>query len=46
MKSQHDFSKAPQADIPRSNFNRSFGHKTTFDAGNLVPVFADEALPG
>lgn len=40
------FSKVPQADIPRSSFDRSFQHKTTFDAGYLVPVFVDEALPG
>lgn len=44
--SQHSFSKVPQADIPRSSFNRSFGHKTTLDAGYLVPIFVDEALPG
>ena len=43
---KHDFSKAPQANIPRSSFNRSCGHKTTFDAGYLIPVFIDEALPG
>ena len=42
----HDFSKVPQADIPRSSFNRSHGLKTTFDAGYLVPIFVDEALPG
>ena len=43
---KHEFSKAPTADIPRSSFNRSHGHKTTFDAGLLIPVFVDEALPG
>lgn len=43
---QHNFSQVPRADIPRSQFNRSHGHKTTFDAGYLVPVFVDEALPG
>ena len=43
---KHSFSNVPQADIPRSNFNRSFGHKSTFNAGDLVPVFVDEALPG
>ncbi len=42
----HQFSKAPQAQIPRSSFNRSHGLKTTFDAGYLVPIFVDEALPG
>ena len=42
----HSFSRAPTADIPRSSFNRSHGIKTTFDAGNLIPIFVDEALPG
>ena len=42
----HKFSQAPTADIPRSTFDRSHGLKTTFDAGNLIPVFVDEALPG
>ncbi len=40
------FSKIPQAEIQRSSFDRSSGLKTTFDAGLLVPIFADEALPG
>ena len=43
---KHDFSRAPQATIPRASFNRSCGTKTTLDAGYLVPVFIDEALPG
>jgi hypothetical protein len=42
----HNFSQVPKADIQRSSFNRSCGHKTTFDAGYLIPVFIDEALPG
>lgn len=42
----HQFSQAPTADIPRSSFDRSHGYKTTFDAGKLIPVFVDEALPG
>lgn len=42
----HQFSKAPTADVPRSSFNRSHGHKTSFDAGYLIPVYVDEALPG
>ena len=44
--STHQFSKAPQAEIPRSSFDRSHGYKTTFDAGYLIPFFSDEALPG
>jgi len=43
---EHAFSRVPQADIPRSSFDRSHGYKTTFDAGVLVPFFVDEALPG
>ena len=43
---EHEFSRAPQGDIPRSSFNRSHGYKTTFDAGYLVPIYLDEALPG
>jgi len=42
----HSFSQVPDADIPRSSFNRSHGYRTTFDAGYLIPVFVDEALPG
>ena len=42
----HSFSQAPSADIQRSTFDRSHGHKTTFNAGELVPVYVDEALPG
>ena len=42
----HSFARVPHADIPRSSFNRSHGYKTTFDAGYLVPIFVDEALPG
>lgn len=41
-----DFSRVPKIDIQRSVFNRDHGLKTTFDAGNLVPIFYDEALPG
>lgn len=42
----HNFARVPQAEIPRSQLNRSFGIKTTFDAGYLIPVFFDEVLPG
>jgi hypothetical protein len=42
----HQFSQVPSANIPRSAFNRSHGYKTTFDAGYLVPIYVDEALPG
>lgn len=42
----HQFSQVPRANIPRSSFDRSHGCKTTFDAGYLVPILVDEALPG
>lgn len=42
----HAFSHVPQAHIPRSTFDRSHGFKATFDAGYLVPMLVDEALPG
>lgn len=33
-------------DIRRSTFRRPFTHKTTFDAGKLIPIYCDEVLPG
>lgn len=43
---QHQFSQVPHVNIQRSTFDRSHGHKTTFDAGLLVPFLVDEVLPG
>lgn len=43
---KNHFSTVPSANIPRSRFDRSCGHKTTFDAGWLIPIYCDEALPG
>ena len=43
---KHQFSQVPNATIPRSSFDRSHGLKTTFSAGQLIPIFVDEALPG
>ena len=45
-KTQHSFARIPRAEIQRSSFNRSCGVKTTFNAGLLIPIFVDEALPG
>ena len=42
----HQFAMIPKADIPRSSFKIQKTHKTTFDAGFLVPVYVDEVLPG
>lgn len=46
MEGSYTFSQVPSVQIPRSVFNRSHGHKTTFDAGYLIPFYVDEALPG
>ncbi|WNK13988.1 MAG: major capsid protein [Microvirus sp.] len=43
---KHQFSIVPKAEIPRSTFDRTHGHKTTFNSNLLVPFFCDEALPG
>jgi hypothetical protein len=42
----HQFAMIPKADIPRSRFKAQKTHKTTFDAGYLIPVYVDEVLPG
>lgn len=42
----HQFAMIPHADIPRSAFKIETAHKTTFDAGYLVPIYVDEVLPG
>lgn len=43
---QQHFANVPTADVQRSKFDRSHGYKSTFDAGQLVPVYCDEVLPG
>lgn len=41
------FALAPMdLDIGRSVFDRSSGHKTTFNTGDLIPIYLDEVLPG
>lgn len=42
----HRFSDAPAMYMRRTKFDRSHVYKTTFNAGNLIPVFVDEVLPG
>ena len=43
---QHSFARNPSVSVPRSVFNRSHNNKTAFDSGLLIPIFADEVLPG
>lgn len=33
-------------DMSRSRFPRNFSHKTTFNAGQVIPFYVDEVLPG
>ncbi len=47
MKSQHQFSQVPTQRLPRSSFNLSHTHKTTFDADYLIPVMGPiDVIPG
>lgn len=46
MTPQQLFNQVASPDIQRSTFDRSHGYKTTFNAGKLIPIFIDEALPG
>lgn len=43
---QAHFAQVPTIDISRSKFDRSFTHKTTFNAGDLIPFFCTDVLPG
>jgi len=44
--SQHSFATQPDVRIQRSQFDRSFALKDTFDFDYLTPIFLDEILPG
>lgn len=45
--SESHFSLNPTTiDIQRSKFFRPSQHKTTFNAGDLIPIYVDEVLPG
>lgn len=43
---KYSFARIPRANIGRSSFDMSFTHKTTFNAGKLIPVYFEEVLPG
>ncbi len=40
------FARVPNVNIPRSKFDLSHTHKTTFDGGLLIPVMWSDMLPG
>lgn len=46
MASQHDFAMIPRADIPRSTYMLQQERRTTFNGGDLVPIYCEEMLPG
>lgn len=41
----HRFSDLPRVDIPRSTFDRSTRHLSSFDSDYLIPILVDELLP-
>lgn len=42
----HQFAMIPSAEIPRSSFDVQTQHKTSFNGGDLIPIYEDEVLPG
>lgn len=40
------FGSVPAIDISRCKLTKSHDHKTSFNTGDIVPVFLDEILPG
>lgn len=43
---QHSFAMVPSVNMARSQFDRSYTIKDTFDFDYLTPIFIDEMLPG
>ena len=43
---EYAFSVMPSVSISRSRFARKSQHKTTFNLGQLIPIYCDEVLPG
>ena len=43
---QYSFANVPNVQVQRSKFDRSHNVKTTFNSGNLIPIYIDEVLPG
>lgn len=40
------FAELPSVGIQRSMFDRSFGHQTTMNIGDVVPIYWSEVVPG
>ena len=46
MANNYSFSVMPTVSISRSRFERKNQHKTSFNIGDIVPIYVDEVLPG
>lgn len=46
MSKEYSFSVMPSVSISRSRFARKSQHKTSFNLGDIVPIYCDEVLPG
>lgn len=44
--SEYNFAQNPQVGVSRSRFKRNSDNKTTFNTGDLIPIYLDEVLPG
>lgn len=44
--SEYNFAQNPQVGVSRSRFQRNNDNKTTFNTGDLIPIYLDEVLPG
>lgn len=44
--SEYNFAQNPQVGVSRSRFQRNNDSKTTFNTGDLIPIYLDEVLPG
>lgn len=44
--SEYRFAQNPQVGVSRSRFQRNNDNKTTFNTGDLIPIYLDEVLPG
>lgn len=43
---ERHFNQVPETHVSRTRFNRDQNILTTFDAGQLIPFYVDEVLPG
>lgn len=46
MANNKHFESVPTIKTSRSTFIKSHSHKTTFNAGQLVPIMIEEVIPG